>query len=97
MDFKTAIWRDPATEDWFARIFPEADAERLATWGLTATNFEPVTVKARALTGPHGLGYLVGLKLSELGLSVDKFSPINLGNQESSADIRALMLAAVAA
>ena len=99
LEYKAAIWRDAESETWFCRIYPEADAERLAAWGLTAS-LEPVTVSAPGLRGPYGLGQVIAEKLNELGLAVAKFEPCNLGNLPAGADVRAELeakLAAVAA
>lgn len=100
MNFKTAVWRDPATEQYFARIFPEPALDNLAAWGLSANDVQPVTLQRTSLRGPHGLGVAITDELARLGLLDAKFKPVFLGDQPHDADVRALLeskLAAIAA
>lgn len=95
MTFKTAVWLDPATEQFCARIFPDTAGIDLAAWGLAEP--EPIDVAA---SGIQLLGFAIEDALHRSGLPTSRFEPIWLGAQPRGADIRAELeakLAAVAA
>lgn len=102
MKFQTAVWIDPETEDWLARIYPEVEGINLAAWGLTAEQVKPIDLRATALTGPHGLGQMIEERLEAIAhdFPMSKFEPIFLGPLARGADVRAALtekLAAIAA
>jgi len=99
MTFKTAVWRDPATENYCARIFPEVDGINLAAWGLTAQDVQPIDLEA---SGIHKLGQLCEAELHAISpdFPMTKFEPVFLGVLARGADVRAALeikLAAIAA
>lgn len=98
MTFKTAVWQDPATEQYCARIFPEAPGIDLGAWGLTS-DLQPVDVTASTI---HGLGHGIEVELNRIfpDFPMKKFEPTWLGRLDRGADVRAELeakLAAVAA
>ena len=99
MTFKTAVWIDPETEHYRARIFPEVDGINLAAWGLTADEVRPIDLEA---TGIHKLGQLCEAELERIAedFPMKKFEPVFLVVLARGADVRAALeskLAAVAA
>ena len=99
MTFRTAVWIDPETEHYRARIFPEVDGINLAAWGLTAADVEPIDLERSALTGPHGLGFAIEEALEAISpdFPITRFAPIFLGAVARGADIRAELTAKLAA
>lgn len=95
MTFKTAVWIDPETEHYCARIFPEAPGIDLGAWGLTA-DLAPIDVSATTI---HGLGHGCEVELNRIvpGFAMSMFTPVFLGRQERGADIRAALEAKIAA
>ena len=95
MTFKTAVWLDPATEQFCARIFPDTAGIDLAAWGIDGP--EPIEVVSSSI---RLLGVAIEAALTEANLPTSRFEPIWLGAQPRGADIRAELeskLAAVAA
>lgn len=95
MTFKTAVWLDPATESFCARIFPDTGGIKLAEWGISEP--EPIDITA---SGIHLLGFAIEEALHRAGIPDSRFDPVWLGAQPRGADIRAELetkLAAVAA
>ena len=94
MTFKTAVWIDPETETYCARIFPEAPGIDLGAWGLTA-DLAPIDVCASTI---HGLGHGIEVELNRIvpDFPMTKFDPIFLGRQGRGADVRAALEAKLA-
>jgi len=99
LTFKTAVWIDPETENYCARIFPEVDGINLAAWGLTADEVKPIDVTASSI---FKLGELCEAQLEAIAkdFPMSKFEPVFLGPLARGVDVRAALtekLAAVAA
>ena len=96
MTFKTAVWIDPATEHYCARIFPEIDGINLAAWGLTAENVQPIDIAASSV---RLLGELCEAQLEAISpdFPMTKFEPVFLGVLARGADVRAELTARLAA
>ena len=99
MRFATAVWIDPQTEHYCARIFVEVEGINLAAWGLTANSLQPIDIAASSI---RLLGQLVESELEKISTDfpMKKFEPVFLGVLARGTDVRAALtekLAAVAA
>lgn len=102
MTFKTAVWVDPETEHYCARIFPETEGIDLAAWGLTADEVQPIDLSHSRLHGPDSLGPMIEEAMFRIAPDYprEKNLLVFIGYQQRGADVRAALnskLAEVAA